>query len=1196
MKTRGTIYTNKLNITALIYVAKLIIIAWSLSIFETSQAASTAYPLKSNNSINNSTNDSDEDTNKAIIIVNGQPAISYLLKSLKNQGFTLVNLITPSSTLKITREDMLKAENYYDSVISIQNSESETLEPLKRLFQSKGYSFSEVLVTQQIDAELADIIREFFKKPSNGEKFRSLNRDKTVATNQLNEVLQTRVDTQVVTIEDFAKAVLKQALPCSVKVINSQETLATYVIAKTSDIEPTLARLQTYKSSDIKFWLQPYYENLYRLQVTSFNNKTSIASLWLEKSSTKEGQAVEDMRALIDLKEPKVIAHNKLAQIAQQLTEALHLSYGIGEFILALDKNQVSVLDYNLTIPNSNQIEVMDEILGYNTLLRHLTGSPLITEVPATKKFKNIIAVNLSLNDKNHLQQLSVLPTFYKYYADQDDAESASSNGELYLMHTNKDLVTASYFSIRNMERILLNPQFSSHSTIHIADFYREAAANKKTDYTLSKEAEEQQSADQRETLKNLQHDREHIPKYVKPLGAKATIQDIMRYYIDIYDLYYLHGKPLGTKAIPMNTGNPAFLPFPPIVKALDKSLKEGLLSYARYNFQIPEISFVNKITQYCQEEQFLAPQRKLQPNNVVIGHGSTNLYYLALKSIIKNKGDIVLITRPTYGLFIDPIYTAEGDVGFIDIKEDMSWKVQPENLQETIIFYNQKAFYNYILTTFIKDYNKLLHAQKVFNLKEGSIPPIPNIEAITNLKSFDDYIAQLNTYIDNISDPVVNKDELKFSYSPRVRAFYHINPHNPTGAVYTQEDLAAIAKVIQAYPDIYVIDDLAHWGVVFDAVKPATFSSLDYMFGKTLTLMSLSKAYCVPGLRAGIAIGDADIISEMQYRLLNSSSSATLPAIIALNSVIDTPKIERDQYLKSNSQEYFYRRNLMGTLINGIHKTDMSFEQKIKVYQLILENEYKEGKAVDKKFLKLMLSGMPLVRTLTEPKGCFFHLLDISRLIGAKIGHTTLQTATDVRNAIYSICNIDMVPGEISGNFFNYSLRMSFSLNPQQIYNACKNIHLFIVTYIIKHNPDILAKWYTDDGRATKLFETEVVDESILNKALTRLYLSKAIQSIQAKHAQLSSSNNIQNKSKLQELKKIETELNLLSEKLLDPSSDKTINKEIYGFIKQNEKLLRNHLHDIEQLKAVNQTASNFLINEQIFLKISKDSPKLIS
>jgi len=237
----------------------------------------------------------------------------------------------------------------------------------------------------------------------------------------------------------------------------------------------------------------------------------------------------------------------------------------------------------------------------------------------------------------------------------------------------------------------------------------------------------------------------------------------------------------------------------------------------------------------------------------------------------------------------------------------------------------------------------------------------------------------------------------------------------------------------------------------------------------------------------------------------------------------------------------------------------------------------------------------MPLVRTLTEPKGCFFHLLDISRLIGAKIGHTTLQTATDVRNAIYSICNIDMVPGEISGNFFNYSLRMSFSLNTQQIYNACKNIHLFIVTYVIKHNPDILAKWYADDGRAAKLFETEVVDEGILNKALIRLYLNKAVQSIQAKHTELLALKNSQNKSKLQELEKKVTELNLLSERLLDPAFDKTINKEINNFIKQNETLLQNHLHDFDQLKAVNQMALSSLIHKQpLAFKNSEDSSKV--
>ncbi|MHB9147134.1 MAG: aminotransferase class I/II-fold pyridoxal phosphate-dependent enzyme [Candidatus Amoebophilus sp.] len=1121
-----------------------------------------------------------KELNKTIIIINGPSIDNYLLNYLKKQGFFLTNLVTPTS--KTSNKDLIKMKKYYDNVIDVKNNVPQILETLTLLFQDKKYLFSGVLTTEQRDIELADIIHEAFKKPFNGKSFRNLTHNKATAINQLNKTLRAKNEVKTVTIEEFSKAASKYPLPCSVKVMSLQYPVVTYSINKSSDIEPILEKLKIYKAPETRILLQPYYENLYRLQISSFRNKTIPVALWHEKSSIRDTEVLEDMRSLENIKEFSLMSEQELKQLSERLTKAIHLSNGISEFVLAFDKKQISVIDYNLALQNINQMEFMDDVLGYSLLSQYLMQSGLISKISIQQGFnKSIIAVNLSLNEKNHLQKLTALPTFYKYFDAKVNAKNGLINGELYLVHSNKELVTTSYAAIRNMEYMLLDLQFASHSTTNIANFYRKAVINKKTDNTINKEDKEIQSFEEKEKLKNLLHNNQHIPKYIKPLNSKATVQDIMRYYIDVYDLYLLHGAPLGTKATALNTGNPAFLPFPQIVTALNKSLQENLTSYARYNFQIPEEAFVNKISRFCQEEKFLKPEQKLQNYNVVIGHGSTNLYYLGLKSIIKNKGDIVLITRPTYGLFIDPIYTAEGEVGFIDIKENASWKVDPQNLRETINFYNQRAFNNYILTSFIKDYNKLLHTQKVFNLKEGSILPIPSINGQNNLKIFDDYIKQLNNYIDNIADPIINKDELKFSFPPRVRAFYHINPHNPTGTVYTKEDLKAIAGVIQNYPEIYVIDDLAHWGVVFGEIEPATFSSLDNMFEKTLTLMSLSKAFCVPGLRAGVAIGNKEIISEMQYRMLNSSSSATLPAIIALNAVFDTPKKERDSYLKNNSQEYLYRKNLMGTLINGIQKTDMTFEQKIKIYQLILESEYKEGKPIDeykegkpidRNFLRLVLSGMPLVRSLTEPKGCFFHLLDISKLIGAKIGGTTLVTATDVRNAIFSICNIDMVPGEISGNFFNYSLRMSFSLTPQQIYYACKNIHLFIINYIIKSNPAILEKSYEQDNTPFKLVELDVIEEKILNKALIRLYLSKAVQSAKEESAKLSS--NPQNKVKLNELKQRTATLNLLMEKLLDQSAEKNIHKQINNFIKENETLLKHYLPDLEQLKSINQAA----------------------
>lgn len=1139
----------------------LMLISFMSSAYPSTTANATHYAkIPSNNTLSAA-----HIKNKTIIIINGQSTENYVLRSLQKQGFFLINLVTSPSNGN--DKNTVKSALYSDT-IEIKTNISETLESLKLLFHTKKYTLSDVFSAQQMDASLADKIRESFGKPFNGELFRNFNLDKINALNQLNKMLDVKVKTHLVAVEEFTKTISQQTLPCAVKVISGQHIISTYLVSQSSDIAPVLEKLKTHKGSDIKLWLQPYYKNVYRLQTTNFQHQTRVVSLWHEKTSLINDKIQEDVCTLVHPNELEIMSKNDLALLAKKLSDSLHLSHGMGEFVLAFHKNKIVVIDYNLALPHHNHIEVMEKVIGYSPVSRYLMHAGLGTETPSTEKeFKNIVVLNLLLKNKNDLLKLSILPTFYRYYPHQNNKEEFPLPGELYLVHVNKNLIMASCAGIQNKEKLLSHSLYASHSASHIVNFYRDAAMNKKADYTLNKEIKSP-SSEAEEALKKLSHESKHIPKFVKPLDNKAGIQDIMRYYIDIYDLYILHGKAPGTSVIAMNTGNPAFLPFPPIVNALRKSLQENLSSYARYSMQVPETDFVNKLTRYCQEERILTPQQTLQPNNVVMGHGSTNVYYLALKSIIKNKGDIVLITRPTYGLFIDPVYTAGGEIGFIDITESEGWKVQPEKLHETIHFYNQKAFNNYILTTFLKEYDKFIQALTLFNLDQELVPSMPTLEGITNLKVFDTYIEKLNAYIERITDPVVNKEELKFSLPPRVKAFYHMNPHNPTGAVYTKKELEEIAKIIKEHPGIYVIDDLAHWGVLYEESEPATFASLDNMFDKTLTLISLSKSYCVPGLRTGVAIGNREIISEMQYRLLNSSSSATLPAMIALDTVFSTPQEERNSYLKSNSQEYLFRRNLMGVLVNGIQQTKLTSEQKMRIYKLIIENEYKEGKPFDKKFLNLILSGMPLVRTLTEPKGCFFHLLDISKLIGEAIGNNSpLQTSTDVRNAIYSICNVDTVPGEMSGNFFNYSLRMSFSLPPHQIYNACKNIHLFISNYIIKYNPSILEKRHSSNDLSVKLNGVDVFDDVNFNKALIRFYLNQGIQSLTPGH-------NTTNKKKLHDTEQKITELNSLMQKLLDQSFDQTIHNEIDDFIKKNEVWLKDHLHDLEQLKAINQTA----------------------
>ncbi len=86
-------------------------------------------------------------------------------------------------------------------------------------------------------------------------------------------------------------------------------------------------------------------------------------------------------------------------------------------------------------------------------------------------------------------------------------------------------------------------------------------------------------------------------------------------------------------------------------------------------------------------------------------------------------------------------------------------------------------------------------------------------------------------------------------------RAFLLCNPHNPTGYVYTRDDLAFIAAACEA-ADTLIVSDEIHCDLVFDGRPHVPIASLAPEIAKrTITLMSASKTYNIPGLKTGFAI-----------------------------------------------------------------------------------------------------------------------------------------------------------------------------------------------------------------------------------------------------------------------------------------------------------------------------------------------------
>ncbi|MDR7484201.1 MAG: aminotransferase class I/II-fold pyridoxal phosphate-dependent enzyme [Armatimonadota bacterium] len=115
-----------------------------------------------------------------------------------------------------------------------------------------------------------------------------------------------------------------------------------------------------------------------------------------------------------------------------------------------------------------------------------------------------------------------------------------------------------------------------------------------------------------------------------------------------------------------------------------------------------------------------------------------------------------------------------------------------------------------------------------------------------------------------DLSDPGIpfDRDELKAAFGPRTRAIIVNTPHNPTGKVFTREELEVIASLCRER-DVLAITDEVYEHILFDGAVHVSLASLEGMAERTVTINSMSKTYSVTGWRVGWAVTANEAISD---------------------------------------------------------------------------------------------------------------------------------------------------------------------------------------------------------------------------------------------------------------------------------------------------------------------------------------------
>ncbi len=118
---------------------------------------------------------------------------------------------------------------------------------------------------------------------------------------------------------------------------------------------------------------------------------------------------------------------------------------------------------------------------------------------------------------------------------------------------------------------------------------------------------------------------------------------------------------------------------------------------------------------------------------------------------------------------------------------------------------------------------------------------------------------------------------QLEAAITPRTRMLVINSPSNPTGAVYTREELAALGEVLRRHPQVLIAsDDMYEHILLGDPPFSNILNACPDLYDRTMVLNGVSKAYAMTGWRIGYAAGPAEIIAAMENVQSQSTSNPT--------------------------------------------------------------------------------------------------------------------------------------------------------------------------------------------------------------------------------------------------------------------------------------------------------------------------------
>ena len=242
-------------------------------------------------------------------------------------------------------------------------------------------------------------------------------------------------------------------------------------------------------------------------------------------------------------------------------------------------------------------------------------------------------------------------------------------------------------------------------------------------------------------------------------------------------------------------------------------------------------------------------------------------------------------------------------------------------------------------------------------------------------------------------SDFKITPEQLERAITPKTKMMWFSSPCNPSGSVYNRAEMEALAKVLEKYPNIYVVSDEIYEHINFSGTF-CSIASIPSMFERTITVNGVAKAFAMTGWRIGY-IGAPEFIAKactkMQGQVTSGANSIAQRATITA--------VEADPSVLNDMVKAFKNRR---DLVVELAKEIPNFK-------------------------------------INVPEGAFYLFPDVSYYFGKTLRGKEIKDATDFSMYLLSEANVATVTGDAFGN--PNCIRLSYATSEDLLKEALKRI-----------------------------------------------------------------------------------------------------------------------------------------------------------